>query len=195
MMFLARFISLIASPPVIFIPASFLLIDSRVADDVYALKWTVFSSVFAFMLLVLVGIGVYLGIFTNMAVSKRAQRPLLFVLSFFVLLFYAIAVLVLNGPKILLFSSLFLAFSIAVLDIVNMKVKASIHVATVTAFVLVLGLIYGLVPFVFTVPTVFLIGWSRIKMGRHSRSEVFIGAALGLGLTVLFYILSKYLLI
>lgn len=195
MLFLARIISLIASPPVIFIPASFLIIDSRVYDDVYSFKWTLFSSIFAFLLLLLVGIGVYFGVFTNLAVSKRKQRPLLFALSFLVLILYAISVLILNGPKILLFSSLFLAFSIAVLDVINMKVKASIHVAAVTAFVMVLGLIYGIIPFIFTVPTVFIIGWSRVKMGRHTKTEVLTGAALGLVLTIIFYILSKYLLI
>lgn len=195
MMFFARLISLIASPPIIFLPVSFLLINSRAANEIYAIKWTAVSSLFAFLILFFVGVGVYLGIFTNMAVSERKQRPLLFILSFLILILYAIVILILEGPKILLFSSLFLAFSIGVLDVINMKVKASIHVAAITAFVFVLGLIYGLVPFIFTIPAVFLIGWSRIKMGRHTRAEVLAGAVFGLGLTIIFYILSRYLLI
>ncbi len=195
MMLFAKILSLLASPPVILLPASFLLIYSAAKDYDHALRWTGFSFIFVLMLVILLVIGVRVGIFSNMAISNRKQRPIFFLFSMIVLSFYAFSVMILNGPKILLFSSLYLAFALVILDIVNMKIKASIHVAAVTSFILLFSLLYGVAYFFIAIPFVFLLGWSRVKMKRHTKTEVFVGGFWGVTLTMIFYAVARQFLV
>lgn len=194
MILFARIISWLASPPVILLTTPFMLVDSTVKNDIYALKWTAFSLVFIAMVVVFIAIGMFFGIFSNMALSNRKQRPIVFFLSIILLIFYSICVMVLNGPKILLLASLFMAFSFTILDFINMKIKASIHIAAVSSFIFLFSLLYGTIFLFFSVPLVFLIGWSRLKLKRHTKSEVLIGGILGAIMTIVFYIVSKYFL-
>ncbi len=193
-MLFAQIISILESPPIILLMTPFLLVDSTVNNDIYALKWTAFSFVFICIVLLFILLGIFFGIFSNMAVSNRKQRPILFLFSIILLILYAICVVVLNGPKILLFASLFMAFSFVILDFINMKIKASVHVAAVSSFILLFSLMYGTIFLFLSIPLVFLIGWSRIKMGRHTKEEVLLGGFLGAVMTIIFYIASKYFL-
>ncbi|MEX2013087.1 MAG: phosphatase PAP2 family protein, partial [Candidatus Levyibacteriota bacterium] len=136
-------------------------------------------------------LGVFLGIFSDMDVSSRKQRPLLFLFSIILLGFYCAAIIFLNGPKVLLFASLFLAFSLVILNTVNMRIKASIHVATISAFILLFSSIYGTIFLLAAVPLAFIIGWSRVKIKRHTVPEVLMGGFLGITLAIIFYIVSK----
>jgi hypothetical protein len=80
-------------------------------------------------------------------------------------------------------------FTIAV---VNTQVKASIHVATVTAVVLTLGLLYDLPAYAIGVIPV--IAWARIKTKRHTMREAIVGAVIGTVLILFMYIVVKYIL-
>jgi membrane-associated phospholipid phosphatase len=194
MILFAKIISWFASPPVILLTTPFLLVDSVAKNDIYALKWTAFSFVFVCIVVLFVAVGVFFGIFSNMAISNRKQRPIVFLFSTILLAIYSICVIILNGPKILLFASLFMAFCFVILDLINIKIKASIHIAAVSSFIFLFSLAYGAIFLLLSVPLVFLIGWSRLKLKRHTKSEVLLGGFLGVIMTIVFYIASKQFL-
>ena len=190
-MLFARIISLLSSPPIILLPAPFLLVDKATRNDIYALKWAAVSYVFIGAVILFVLAGVLLGVFADIDISKKKQRPIVFAFSFIILLLYALSVLVLNGPKVLLIASLGIAFGLAVLFVVNKWIKASIHVATISAFIFFAGIIYGNASILLALFLIPFIGWARVKTEKHTKQEVIVGGLLGCGLTVIFYIIAK----
>lgn len=126
------------------------------------------------------------GSHTNFDVSDRNQRKSVF---YFVvpLLTAVIVILYATGqPENIYMGVFFGLVLIIVAQIVNYRVKSSLHVSlnTYLAFLIMsLDLFAGMIFLVFVV----LIAWSRIVLGRHTGKEVLFGAAIGLivGLTML----------
>ena len=190
MMGFAKAISFFLGPVFILLPVPFILVSKFTQDYYYALKWTVFSYAFILSVAVFVIIGVLLGVFSNFDVSKREQRPLLFSFSAFAMFCYLVSLIILGGPKIL-----FLALFATVLGLITIAalsrwIKASIHVATATSVILLIGMIYKGYSFIllFLVP---LLAWSRVKTKEHTAIETIIGSILGAALTLMMYTISR----
>ncbi len=194
MILFARIISWLSSPPIILLPAPFLLVDKVTQNDIYALKWAAVSYVFIGVVTLFVLAGVLLGVFPDIDVSGKKQRPVVFLFSFIMLFLYALSVLVLKGPKVLLIASLGIAFGLVVLSIVNNWIKASVHVATISAFIFLTGIIYGSFYLLLAILLIPLIAWSRVKIKKHTIPEVIMGGFLGATLTTIFYIVAKQFL-
>ena len=77
--FIARIISTLFNPFLILPPTLYLLVDRAANNDIYAFRWAILSFVFMSIVGIFVVLGVILGIFSDMDVSKREDRPLLFV--------------------------------------------------------------------------------------------------------------------
>jgi membrane-associated phospholipid phosphatase len=131
-------------------------------------------------------IGVKKKIFTDMDVSKREQRPLLFFLSIVCSTLYLLTLFALQAPYLLIIVTSGVILGIIVLSIINRHVKASIHVATLMSLVLTIALGYGgywyllllLVP---------LVGWARLRTKRHTLTETIAGGILGIFLSTTVY--------
>ncbi len=131
-------------------------------------------------------------IFSDLDVSKREQRPLLFFFLTIVSCIYLLAVYVLNGPSVLYIGMLGVLTAILTIAIINTRIKASIHVATVTAVVLTLGLMYDIPAYaIIVIP---IIAWARIKTKRHTMQETVMGATIGSLLILFMYIVVKFVL-
>ncbi len=192
--FLARIISWIASIPVLILPGSFLLVNRVVQNGIRALKWTIFSYVFVGAVVLFILAGVLLGLFSDIDVSRKEQRPLLFLFSAIIIIFYGLSLYVLHGPKILAVAALGFLFATIVIGIASRWIKASIHVATVSALVILVGIIYGRFYFLASLIFIPLIIWSRIKLKKHTAAETIAGGLLGSMLTIIFYVFAKFLL-
>ncbi|MEK7605298.1 MAG: hypothetical protein AAB478_02105 [Patescibacteria group bacterium] len=191
--YFARLVSFLFNPYFLIIPVPYLLVLRETGDGVIAMQWTLFSLFF----LAIVGIAVFVlfkrGYFSDLDISKKEQRPLFFLLVCVFAICYFLGLFYLRGPLVLFISLSGLFFSLLVFSFLVTKVKASIHVATITAMIFSFSVLYGGQFFLllFLIP---LIGWSRIKIHRHTWIEVMVGAVLGIVIPVVMFVVFKVLL-
>lgn len=191
--YFARLVSFLFNPYFLIIPVPYLLVLRQTGDGVVAMQWTLFSLFF----LTIVGIAVFTlfkrGYFSDLDISKKEQRPLFFLLVSVFAICYFLGLFYLRGPLVLFISLSGLFFSLLIFSFLVTKVKASIHVATITAMIFSLSVLYGGQFFLllFLIP---LIGWSRIKIHRHTRTEVMVGGLLGIVIPVVMFVVFKVLL-
>ncbi len=190
----ARVISFIFNPLFLLVPVPYFLVLRETADPFYSLKWSIFTLIFVGMIGLFVFIGVTKGNFTDFDVSKREQRPLLFLFVSAVSLIYFFSLFYLQGPLVLFIALGGIFLSILIFSFfLNIRIKASIHAASIAAFTTAAILLYGR-NFLLLLILIPLIGWSRIRINRHTQAEVVIGTITGVILTVLMYLIFKLFL-
>lgn len=188
----AKFISFILNPILVLLFVPFALIYSNTGDLYIASMWTFYTAFFLLAITVFILYCVQRKIFTDMDVSKKEQRPLLFLVSIISALLYLSGLFLFHGPFILFVIAFGIIFGIFVASIINTKIKASIHVATVSALIFAVAMTYDgyyrllllLIP---------LVAWARVRIKRHTRSETIVGGALGIILALLIYSLVRIL--
>ena len=87
----AKLVALVFNPIVLLSLLPFLVIYKVYGDIAVSIYWEILSLIFvgAFSLFVL--IGVKLGFFSNIDVSNRTQRPILFTSALFIIAIYVVA--------------------------------------------------------------------------------------------------------
>ena len=183
----ARYISIIFSPVTISLPAIFLvaLYHQEPLSLFFAAIVVLFLSIGP-MLYILVGVS--LGKFSDMDVSIRSQRlgPFLFgitssLIGFFILQFN-------NAPKNLENVLLIASTLGLILMIITFWWKISMHASGLSGTVTFLTILYGK----FVLPAfllVFLVGWSRVVLKRHTVAQVTAGAVLSAVFTFIMLVL------
>lgn len=189
---IAKTISYLTDPLFLATPIPFLLVLWASEDVVYSLKWAIFSMMFFAFVGMFVLYAVSKKVFTDIDVSKREQRPAFYFFAIYVSLLFLGSLLLLNGPAVLFLAGCGILLSIIVVSIVNLKIKASVHVATVTALIFIVSILYG-DAFLFLILLIPLIIWSRIVVKRHTFQEALVGGLIGVLLTLLVYIAIKLL--
>ena len=192
MILLARIISVATNPLIISIPMSFALVFRTSGDFSYSLSWTLISLIFSSVVGAFVYYGVLTGLFSDFDISRRMERPKIFLFTAIVSFVYLLFIIILNGPKIILLSLGGLLLGIFLDSVINTKIKASVHLAGFSAFSLTIGILYGgyLWLFLLFAP---LVAWSRIKLKRHVLAETIIGTLLGISLVMVLYLVIQYL--
>ena len=178
----ARYISIILSPVTISLPAIFLvaLYQREPSSMFFAAIAVLFLSIGP-MLYILAGVS--LGKFSDIDVSIRSQRlgPFLFgstssLIGFFILLFN-------NAPKNLETVLLTASTVGLILMIITFWWKISMHASGISGTVTFLTILYGK----YVLPAfllVFLVGWSRVVLKRHTVAQVTAGAILTAAITL-----------
>ena len=175
---LAAFISYVFNPLLILVLLPFILVYESTRDLQISLFWTGYTFIFLWAIVVFILYGVKKKIFTNIDVSNRHQRPILFIFLLSIAVLYLAGLFIMRAPRILFIVTVSLILGIMLVSIINTKIKASLHVATVAALILGLVIGYGGYYFLllFFVP---LVGWSRVKLNRHTVSETVTGGVVG----------------
>ncbi len=194
MMGFARAISFFLGPVFTLLPIPFILIAKSSQDYSHALKWTMFSYAFILAVALFVVVGVMLGVFSNFDVSKREQRPLLFSFSAFAAFCYLLSLIILDGPKVLLIGFFALVLGLLAIIIINRWIKVSIHMATATAVLLFISIVYKGYFFLLLI-LIPLLAWSRVKAKEHSPVETIVGTILGIVIALIVYMASKQFLL
>lgn len=153
-----------------------------------AVVWTLYTLAFLVLISCFLWYGVHKKFFTDFDVSKKEQRPLLFFVSFIMLAVYLGGILLFSGPSILAVIAVCLLVGIIFVSVINTRIKASMHLATLSAMV---------VPFVFVnrgwsialLSLIPIVAWSRISLKRHTRNEVIVGSIVGTVLSLSIYLL------
>ena len=189
----ARFISFIFNPLLVLILLPFFLVYKTTNNLNSAIFWTVYSLFFIFAIAIFILVGVRKKIFANWDVSVRSQRPLLFSAFLLFGIIYLLGLYILKAPFILFVVILSLISGVILVSTINIKIKVSIHVATISA--LILGVILGFgASFAFLLIIIPLVGWSRIRIDRHTLSEVIVGWITGSLLLLGTYGIFKFIL-
>lgn len=193
--FFAKLLSYIGSPLIFFLLMPYLIVYTQTRDSITAVKWSMFSAVFVGLGLLLVLIGKRRGKFSDLDLSNREERATFYLLLWPLLLAYLIASIVFRG---VFFSLSIIAVGIVIglllFEVVNSRLKASIHMGVVTAFVLTIWVLFGLYHFLLFVWIIPLIGWSRIVLKRHTIQEVIAGCILGVIVTGVTFLIGKLFL-
>lgn len=186
----AKIISYVFNPLTILVFVPFFLVHRTTADLTSAINWTLYTVVFLLAVAGLLFYGVKKGFFVDLDVSKREQRPILFKYCGIFLAIYILGLYLFKAPIIMPVTTLGIAVGIIIISIVNTQIKASLHVATVSAFIFALAMVYRgwNVVLLLLIP---LVGWARVKTKRHSISETIIGGALGIILSLGMYAFIK----
>lgn len=180
----ANIITWVLHPVSLAIPAVYLIVLNSTGNHKSSLYWTFVALIFSLILSVFVLIGVKKGFFNNLDVSNRSQRVILYPFVIGIVIVFSLLVFVFRGPWALITAGTLFTLALLILDIVNMKIKASVHVASVSA--IVIGIIYLYRGYSFLLLLfVPLVAWARIVEKRHTLKETIVGAVCGITLTVI----------
>lgn len=132
------------------------------------------------------------GSYTNFDVSNQKQRYSLFTFAI-PLLSCVTLLLFLTHQSINLNISILFALLLAILSyIINFRIKSSLHVSLniyLSALIFTTNAKLGIFVFLFTA----LLGWSRVKLGRHTFKEVVCGAIIGVFISTGMLLTEKFL--
>lgn len=193
MLKVARFITFILHPMVLVSPAVFLIIIASGGGYYEAFIWTIVTLVFTLFTAGYILLGVKKGFFSNFDVSKRKQRIYLFPFVIVTALIFLLVLFLFNGPKALLLALLYFVIALAILTVVNLRVKASIHVASLTAALVSASYLFGVLfyPFLIFIP---VMAWARIIEKRHTLKETIVGFIMGTLLAIVGIVIVQYLI-
>jgi membrane-associated phospholipid phosphatase len=157
------------------------------ADGRAGIGWGLLAALFTAVLpTVFISYGIRRGRWDDRNVGAR--RPRLIVLAFITASVAAglVLLVVLGAPRLLTGYLAFMLGSVAVLALVSVVWKISIHCAVASGSVTILGLSFG--PLVLPLYVlVGLLGWSRVALKDHTVAQVVAGSVLGAAAAVLAY--------
>ncbi len=188
---LAKFITFIFHPMVLVAPAVFFIILGSGGDYYLALLWSGITLVFELIVASYILLGIKKGFFSNFDVSKRKQRIYLFPFIILIGAVFFLSLLILNGPKVLLLAISYFIVALVIISLVNLKIKASIHVGSITAALISSIFFFGPIftPVLVLIP---IMAWARIIEKRHTLREAIVGFILGTILAFLGIIIVQY---
>lgn len=191
---LARFISFVLNPLFIIVVVPFFLLYKTTGDMLLAFNWTMYTILFLLIMGVFILYKVRQGTFTDYDVSKREQRPLLFLVSGVLAVIYLIGLILLKAPSILYAVTFGVIIAVVLASIINNWIKVSMHVSTITALLVSLALVYGGFYYVllFGIP---LMGYIRVRAKRHTVPETVAGAMFGMSLSIVMYLVITSFLV
>lgn len=187
---IARYISIILNPIFILLFIPLLLVYRTTGNTHLTLFWTLYTAIFLFLFGAGLWYGVKRKVFTNLDVSRREQRPLLFTWTGVFSILYLAGLFLFHAPKVLFIVLFTIIVGIFITSILNMFLKVSLHVAGITALVIALAITYGgwYYALLLFVP---LVAWARVKIRRHTLPETIAGAILGSLLSLGMYTVAK----
>lgn len=192
--YFAELLSLLFHPAIFFLIMPFLIVYRDTENSMSALKWELFSLVFISLACFFTFFEKTRGIFSDWDLSKKDERYRFY--SFLLLcgIVYIGVALYFRGvffPMSLI--ALGIVIGILVFDFFNRYIKASIHISVSCAFVLTIGLLYGMKTFMVLFWIVPLLGWSRLKLKKHTIAEMVAGGMLGSLITLSTFFVGKSL--
>lgn len=72
--------------------------------------------------------------------------------------------------------------------------KVSIHMAVAAAYTVTIAMLFGVIPFLGFVWILPVMGWSRLRMDKHTDKELLAGMFLGTGITITTFFIGRSLL-
>jgi hypothetical protein len=190
---IAEIISLILNPLFVLVPVPFFLVYEKTGSLMLSFAWTAVSVSFIFIYFLVILTGIKIGIVSDLDISKREQRPLLFLIGMVLTLIYLATLFLFHAPGILIIGTMSIILGIIILGVVNTYTKVSWHLAVLSALLTFLIIAEGWRALVglLLLPVV---AWARIKTKNHTLFQTILGALLGAVTILVLYVIFKYIL-
>ncbi len=186
MMLLARVISFVSNPIFILTGLPYYLVYAVTGDAGITWRWTLYTWAYLLIFVLFVLYGVHKKIFSDIDVSIRGQRPILYSAGAILSVVYLSGLMLYNGPYVLFITIIGILIGISLGSLVNLQLKVSVHAASVSALFTMFSVAYrGF--YVLLLLLIPVICWSRVKIKRHTVSEVIAGSILGVVLSLVMY--------
>jgi membrane-associated phospholipid phosphatase len=190
----AQLISLLFNPVVMLLPVPYLLLR-RAGEPMAVIQfWLLVTWVFLFLFCLLMVYMVRKKVFTNLDISNREQRPLFFLIILIDTLIFYLVVIIYQAPLVLYAATLGVLFAILLISFINLWIKASIHMAALSAFIFTVMILRN-ESFAVMLPILPVVAWSRLYLKKHTFPEIVAGTGAGILLTFILYILFKYIFV
>ena len=188
----AQIISFIFNPVMMLVFVPLLLVYKTTGDVVLALAWTVYTMIFLLAMTFFVIYGVHKKFFTDLDVSERTQRPLLFGVGIFMTLVYLWGLYFLKGPKVLIFVTIGFIVGVLIMAIINTRLKISFHVTTITALLFTMAIVYQGFYYLALI-LIPIVAWARLKIKRHTLPETIAGGCYGILLSwAMYFVVHRF---
>jgi len=175
---LARTVSIVLSPFVLAVVGGFFFSYKEAPTPQEALFWTGVVTLYTAIVALYILYGVKKGFFSNLDITNRKERFMFYPFLISTLFAFTATAFILNGPTLLKVAGIFLIPTIFLFELLNEKIKGSIHTANVTAATVGFSLYYGGI-FYLLLLLIPLVIWSRVKTHKHTLSETIVGGAYG----------------
>ena len=194
----ARLVSFAFHPVVFALLVPFLIVYKDSASILYGLKWAFFSSFFLFLsaglFFILRPRKVALDMDQDLDISHKENRHIFYSVSALIAVVYFIISIMFKGiffPLSIL--ALGIILGILLFDLLNYYIKASVHAAVATAYIVTFGILYGLLPFLGVAWVLLLVIWSRLYLKKHTYTELLAGIIGGGIITLITVFISRQL--
>lgn len=122
----------------------------------------------------------------------RKQRTQIYAAAIVLACMSCIVLFLLSGPLMLRTLAITGLAASVVFLVVNLFWKVSVHTAFITAAVTVLYVLYGAISLV-SVTLIFLVGWARLELERHSLAQAVAGTLLSVLITIPIFTLFGFI--
>lgn len=194
----ARLVSFAFHPVVFAILVPFLIVYKETASVLYGLKWAFISSFFLFvaggLFFILRPKTVVNDMDEDFDIAHKENRHMFYSIAALFAVLYLIVSLIFKGIFFpLSIVALGILLGIIFFDLLTYYIKASVHAAIVTAYSITFGMLYGFLPFLGVVWTLFLVIWSRLYLKKHTNTEILAGIIGGALITLATIFISRQL--
>lgn len=180
MVSVARALSNVISPPVIFAVLGFFLAFYS-APFAAAVGWGVLYGVLVSLVPILVVFYLlYTGRIGELHMSHTQERHLPYVVAILCAVAAYLLLTFSNGPTLLRCLSAFNAIELIALGVINLYWLISLHATGATAAWLISWLVFGWVAAMTILPFVIIVCWVRLYLRRHTPAQVAAGIGLGI---------------
>ena len=191
----AKILSIIFHPIIFAVLLPFVVMYHNTRSFGEGIEWLGLAAFFIILAFLVFIFAKPLEILNDIDISDRKLRPFFYTTSLiFALIYFLIAVLRRGIVSPLGMVSLGIVLGIAVFEIVNYFIKASVHVAVACAFTITVGLLYGNIIFFPALIIPIGIIFSRLYLKKHTVSEVIAGGTLGSLVCILTFIIARIIL-
>ena len=180
----AQIISDVVSPPVVWAVMAFPIAARNAPTPEAAFTWALlYIFLLAFLPSLYVILQVRRGNITDRHMPLREERIRPFIVS---LISGTIATVVFGFIGTSLTMWLFVIsnlIQLMLMTLITMFWQISIHMISITAAVIMIGALFGIVPALILSPLILIVALARLKLHRHTRAQVIAGVVVG-GLSV-----------
>ncbi len=180
-----RLISDLLSPPVVW-GALALPMAARAADTLgLAMQWAlVYVALVCLLPAAYIAFEVWRGRITDVHINLREQRLRPFTVSLIGTGIAWFVLQLLGAPALMPIFTLFTLLQILLMLVLTTRWKISMHSMSITSAVVTAGALYGVPTLLLCSPLIALVGTARVRLRRHSLSQVIVGIAVGGGITL-----------